>query len=550
MHHNLKIVLKTGFISFILFVVLLFGGVIRAQIDTGQDKSGLPIDDSTRLSNMIAEAQTAARNNPADALLLALQADSLAKVLKNEAARGAAKSVLGDVYMDYNSGLAEQFLFEALEHARKSGEKRLVWSVTNLIAIFYQTTKQNDKALKHFFDLLNDYNAGGNDSLSAGVLNNIALNYRQQGVDDSAVLYLEKAMSINTKYNNIPWLTLNYLNLGLQYLIKEDYDKAMVFLTYGRDLAEKNGYTRTLPIAYNRLANTYFGMGDSRAAIELANKSLKLSRNNLNRFREQEALEVLINVFEKQGRYDSLSFYLKQLSTLRDSIVQQQEKENASSRLRHEELREIIDKKEAVLIQYDTERKERLFLTLIVLLGTALLIMLLVGYILQQRNKLLRHRLAIETALLEKAKLEHEIDYKNRELATHVLAMQKKNESLLRISEELKNVQIDPEGQSEQTIKNIVKNLAKTSEEQLWPEFEKRFKEIHGDFYKSLSIRHPDLTPNELKLCAFMKMNMSTKEISSITSQSPDTIKMARYRLRTKLGLQRSESLTTYLNQL
>ena len=550
MHQNLKTVLKTGFISFFLFVGLLFGGLQRAQADSRQSKSGLAIDDSTHLSNMIAEAQNAARTKPADAMLLALQADSLAKVLKNEAARGAAKSVLGDVYMDYNSGLAEQYLFEALEHARKSGEKRLILSVTNLIAIFYQTTKQNDKALKYFFGLLNEYKADGNDSLSAGVLNNIALNYRQQGIDDSAVFYLEKAMSINTKYNNVPWLTLNYLNLGLQYHLKQDYKKALVFLTNGKDLAEKNGFTRTLPIAYNRLANTYLGMGDSRAAIELANKSLKLSRNNLNRFREQEALEVLINVFEKQGRYDSLSFYLKQLSTLRDSIVQQQEKENASGRLRHEELREIIEKKEAVVIQYEIEKKERFFLIIIVLLGTGLLIMLLVGYILHQRNKLLRHRLAIEKAMLEKAKLQHEIDYKNRELATHLLAMQKKNESLLRISEELKNVQIDPEGQSEQTIKNIVKNLAKTSEEQLWPDFEKRFIEIHGDFYKSLSIRHPDLTPNELKICAFMKMNMSTKEISSITSQSPDTIKMARYRLRTKLGLKRSESLTTYINQL
>jgi DNA-binding CsgD family transcriptional regulator len=162
----------------------------------------------------------------------------------------------------------------------------------------------------------------------------------------------------------------------------------------------------------------------------------------------------------------------------------------------------------------------------------------------------MHHQLKHQQAQLEKEQLQRSIDYKNRELATHLLAMQKKNESLLRITEDLKKVQLDVEGQGEHSIKNIVKNLTKSSEEQIWPEFEKRFKDIHGDFYKNLSTRHPDLTPNELKLCAFMKMNMSSKEISAITSQSTDTIKMARYRLRAKLNLQRSDSLVSYLNQL
>jgi DNA-binding CsgD family transcriptional regulator len=81
----------------------------------------------------------------------------------------------------------------------------------------------------------------------------------------------------------------------------------------------------------------------------------------------------------------------------------------------------------------------------------------------------------------------------------------------------------------------------------IWVEFEKRFNDVHVDFYHSLSISHPDLTGNERKLCAFLKLDMSSKEIATITFQNAKSIDMARYRLRKKLGLEGEESLQGYL---
>ena len=88
------------------------------------------------------------------------------------------------------------------------------------------------------------------------------------------------------------------------------------------------------------------------------------------------------------------------------------------------------------------------------------------------------------------------------------------------------------------------------SEDDTWNEFEMRFKEIHEDFYTQLGQLFPNLTPNELRLCAFLKLNLSTKEISSITYQSPESIKTARYRLRKKLNLDRDSNLTSFLHSL
>ena len=80
-----------------------------------------------------------------------------------------------------------------------------------------------------------------------------------------------------------------------------------------------------------------------------------------------------------------------------------------------------------------------------------------------------------------------------------------------------------------------------------WEEFEIRFQEVHTDFYSNLRKSYPELSNNEIRLCAFLKLNMTTKEIAAITYQSLNSIKVARYRLRKKLGLSKEHNLNAFL---
>ncbi|MBK7030723.1 MAG: hypothetical protein IPH45_16615 [Bacteroidales bacterium] len=74
---------------------------------------------------------------------------------------------------------------------------------------------------------------------------------------------------------------------------------------------------------------------------------------------------------------------------------------------------------------------------------------------------------------------------------------------------------------------------------------------MHKDFYDALIKKYPELTPSELKLCAFLKLNMTTKEISELTGQRLNTLENAWYRLRQKLGISNSEvNLVTFLAQI
>jgi len=84
----------------------------------------------------------------------------------------------------------------------------------------------------------------------------------------------------------------------------------------------------------------------------------------------------------------------------------------------------------------------------------------------------------------------------------------------------------------------------------VWGEFEVRFQQVHQDFYEKLREKYPDLTPNEIKICAFLKLNMTTKDISAITFQTVKSIQVARNRLRKKMGISRDENLVSTIQQL
>jgi CheY-like chemotaxis protein/DNA-binding CsgD family transcriptional regulator len=97
-------------------------------------------------------------------------------------------------------------------------------------------------------------------------------------------------------------------------------------------------------------------------------------------------------------------------------------------------------------------------------------------------------------------------------------------------------------------IREIINNYKYAINDNIWEEFEKRFNDVHSNFYKKLSETYTDLTPNERKLCAFIKLNLSSKEIASITFQNVKSIDMARYRLRKKLGLSEEDNLVTFIS--
>ena len=160
-----------------------------------------------------------------------------------------------------------------------------------------------------------------------------------------------------------------------------------------------------------------------------------------------------------------------------------------------------------------------------------------------QKNKNAKLKLIEENLVLEKIKLNQDLEYKKKELASNMMYLMEKNEFITAISKKLIELKPDAKKDNKDLIQQIINEIRQNSTTKIWDEFEIRFKEVHERFYKELHKAHPDLTPNEIKICAFIRLNMSTKEISAITHQTVKTINMARFRLRKKLNIDRDENL-------
>ncbi|TWR23903.1 transcriptional regulator [Mucilaginibacter achroorhodeus] len=153
---------------------------------------------------------------------------------------------------------------------------------------------------------------------------------------------------------------------------------------------------------------------------------------------------------------------------------------------------------------------------------------------------------------IKNEQLQADLESKSRELANSAMNIVYKNELLQKISEELKNLK-DKEGKRlpEDQLKKINKVIDEgINDNRDWNIFENSFNEAHENFFKKLKQDHPDLVPNDLKLCAYLRMNMSSKEMASLLNISLRGVEIRRYRLRKKLNLEHDKNLTEFLIEL
>ncbi len=165
----------------------------------------------------------------------------------------------------------------------------------------------------------------------------------------------------------------------------------------------------------------------------------------------------------------------------------------------------------------------------------------------QQQKSLELKNLEIEKDLikLRNEKLRTDIEARNRELAVSTMSMIKKNETLGEIKAELEKFQ----GSTQiKTVKKLVEDNLGDKED--WITFEKAFNNVDKDFFKKIKELHPSLTSGDLRLCVYLRLNLSSKEIAPLLNISPRSVEIKRYRLRRKLDLPRDESLSSYIVEM
>jgi tetratricopeptide (TPR) repeat protein/DNA-binding CsgD family transcriptional regulator len=473
------------------------------------------------------------------AMEYAQKVKALAEDLGDDHYLAVSMDAIGSIYYDIgNQARSSENFFASLKIYESLQDKDGIGSTYCRIGTLYLDQQDYEKAAEYYTSSIRIAREINSLEGIASNLNNLAKVYYNQGEYDKALSTYEEALKINIESNNSYLIGLNYLNIADVYRKMGDYRTAISNLEKSREIFEKIGNRL-------RLAKNMVMLSEIYRETEQAELSEKTAKEALAIALSQDYREVIVdaasglyqlNMMKKDSAAALKYFSLEQ--QYQDSLfLEEKQKKLTALELQHqfeksEQLRKI-------------ERQRRTIAGGIIagILFFSLIIMFLVIKQLRLRAKKLQ---------LEKAGFERELEFRNKELVLNVMSLMQKNELLADLSEKL--IKIDESSttpESKDTIKKVARELQNSQEKEIWKEFSHRFKEVHGEFYEKLLLKYPTLTPNELKLCAFLRLNLSSKDIAELTGQRVSTLETARYRLRQKLGIANSDiNLVTFLSSI
>lgn len=390
-------------------------------------------------------------------------------------------------------------------------------------------------------------NSGKILSLKLRALNNIAGVYIQQADYAKALEYFFHALElkVNEGVSDSDLESSLYNNIGICYLELNDFKSANDYFVKSLNLRIESGDLRGQAQCYNNLGKSAIYSDNLKQAISYYDQALVIGNELGNYESLKVTLESLSMVYETLGDYKSAFYAHKQFKALSDSIYN----DATTKKMQELEVQFKVEKQQQLfdleLKRTETEKQRQIFAwmvtggTLFFLLLTTILLLLL-QRINIRNTKLRQQKLELEhkNLELEKEKLHEELQFKNRELTTNVIYQLRKNEMITDIANKLLKAKLTLKPEHQKTILEIINTLKSSQDKDIWKEFETYFTSVHTDFYNRLLKEFPNLTSNEKKLCAFLRLNMSTKDISAITYQSVNTIAVARSRLRKKLNIE------------
>jgi tetratricopeptide (TPR) repeat protein len=445
---------------------------------------------------------------------------------------GMIKDFQGNYSESYDAHFSALRLFEGLND--KEGIVKALNGIGNIC--YYQNNYV--KAFLYYSKALNIARKMNDNFQVANVINNVGLVLVEQGQIAQAIDCYNEAIAIHKRMGLKIRLATNYINLGSAYLKLNRFDDFLLNYEKGIEIYKSFGSSHNLALCYIDYSEYYRLIKDKQNQIKFIMMAYSLGRQYKLRDVIFQACSVLHETYLSEGKIDSTYKYAMLQNAEKDSI----DNEHSTARLTLLEMEYNYDKKqkEESLKQ---QRKDFITIIIVILAISGLLIVLLI---------LSRQIIKMKNIRLEKQNLADEVDLKNKEITVNVMNLLKKNEFLVEHTNRLIEVQQKAtEDHIKTDILHLINSLQRGTKEEIWDEFELRFKQVHSGYYDRLLAKFCDLTSNELKLCALLRLNLTTKEICELTGQRPASLDVARSRLRRKLGLPSSQTnLVTFLSQI
>ncbi|OHX64626.1 tetratricopeptide repeat protein [Flammeovirga pacifica] len=465
---------------------------------------------------------------------------------------GEFQHLLGNVY------LTKGFLInakDAYQTAKKiftdnNADNRLTKTKINL-SILYQKEEKFSKSEKLYQEIIKDLKE--NDAMGATYLPTVYLNlgslYDNMESPEKAIQSFYTCLKYckDSTFNKVRGKTLH--NIGNQYIklgrLKDARYSIEEALKIKKEINDQEGIVTSL----NILGNIYRLEHRLNEALPFYMEALAIADDLNSPILLQYTYHNLYILYEEKGDFKTAISYLIEFKNHSDHILKEGFENNLKQFQKESQLQQ-----EGIELQNEKELQQATIIVLSVLLLLALILGILFLRFLKlklKHEKILVKQMRSDIELtksnqekirLQNEKLQNDISFRDRELTTNIMHLMQKYELINSVSEDLLKLYDNVDTPTKKSLRSIVFNLQSDNQSDVWKELEIRFEQVNQEFYDKLNEHYPNLSPNEKKLCAYLYLNLSTKDISSITNQSTKSIEVARVRLRKKLNLTNTDT--------
>lgn len=388
---------------------------------------------------------------------------------------------------------------------------------------------------------------------AASTLYNMAYHYMKYKQFDKAIEYALRAQKTYKKLDKIDALgDVNEL-LGEVYLDKAAFAKAYPYLKKAASYFHQAQIPDYEAESYLQLTKLFIKQHQQDSAQFYLKKTKSLENSQSLQF-QIKLKKVEIGYYKSIQKYATALQKSERLLVLKDSINTINLQESIHKKLLQFQLEKMEDEniqlrqKQTIAVLHNKQMK----IVLVAAIALAFFSLLSLYLFLKKRKKEKEiNRLKIKKAALRKKELETKLQANTRQLTGFALHMMQKNLILKDLLTNIKQIEKEWQNISKEQIKDYkIKLLNAISSDQDWKTFESYFEKVNPEFTKRLKEKHPILTQKDLKLCTLIYLNMDIKEAASTLNVEANSVRIARYRLRKKMGLSPDEDLYTYIKSI
>lgn len=486
----------------------------------------------------------------------------------------------------------------AITEAQKRGDKSLLAKAQSTLGEAYMNQGDFDMGFESMTNALENVPID-EPNQSAYIYVRLSGCYTKLGDLNTAFQYVDKAIDICKKANDLKSLAMCYNTRGLVYILVPDNEKAednfKAALEINRELGDKKlvavnlnnlclyegnteekiamlreaiaindslGTIWSLGENYNNLGTQYFYANEYEKGLAALDTAMMYTRKITAKELIADNYRYASWIHEAMGNYEKAYINLKNLYEMEQNLSAKDEMRRIELNLIQKRLKA---KEHEMILQKQTFQIKSLRMQSFIAILIAIAVLLILFYvtfhsrqqkkiqILEASRKLEEQEKELIALKLQQAEIEaqtaqQELDYNRHELTNFAFFVRSRNDLLANIQSLLKEGYKLSGSEMDAHLRSINAYISQFNARNT--ETELLIDKVNARFIDKLSKLHPDLSKNEQRLASLLRIGLSTKEIASVIDSTPKTVNMARYRLRKHLNLETDESLTEYMKSI